>query len=365
MLRTIHKYAGLLLGLLLTLIGFSGSLLVFDHAIDDQITPELRSLSSQSSAPLQRVLQNAMQAAPPRTQASRIDLARQPGAPHMVRFTCTQNPDCRIDVSIDPQTGRVLTVREWGAYTMSWIYVLHYTLLSGSTGKTIVGLTGIALIFFLVSGLYLWWPKRGRLRQALRIRRHPTGRFLRELHQVIGAITAPALLICAITGVTLVFYTQVRATINFFSPVTSKPLFTVSPLGPTLTIDELFDRAQTVFPKGVIKRIYLPKAPNQPVQVRLNLPDEPWINHGASAVWINPYNGSILGTWNAADLPPGNTILTWAFPLHNADVLGLAGRFFWVFTGLLPGFLFITGAIFWYWKKRRKTVPGKQSLPSA
>ncbi|HAU14234.1 MAG TPA: hypothetical protein DCS92_11020, partial [Gammaproteobacteria bacterium] len=55
----------------MTVIGLSGSLLVFDHAIDDRITPQLRSLSTSSAAPLQLALSNAIAAAPDNAVATR------------------------------------------------------------------------------------------------------------------------------------------------------------------------------------------------------------------------------------------------------------------------------------------------------
>lgn len=357
-LRTLHKYSGLLLGALLTLIGLSGSLLVFDHALDERLTPELRSLSHLSGATLHQVLDQAVQAAPTDTRATRIDLARQPGSPLTVRFDCHPPRDCLLEVSVDPATGRVLTQREWGQYPMSWLYRLHYTLLAGNTGKTLVGCLGIGLLFFLGSGLYLWWPRRTTIRNGLRVRRRPTIRFLRELHQVIGVISVPLLLVSALTGITLVFYSQVQAGISSVTPVVSKPSFSVHPQGQHLPLDRLVEAAQAAYPNGTLKRVFLPRHSTSPLQVRFNLPSESWSNHGASVVWVNPYDALVLGTWDAGNLPLGNTLLTWAFPLHNADALGLAGRVLWLSGGLLPGVLFMAGLLHW-WQKAR-AVPHRQ-----
>lgn len=351
MLRTLHKIIGLTLGAIMTVIGLSGSLLVFDHAIDDRITPQLRSLSTSSAAPLQLALSNAIAAAPDNAVATRIDLARGPGAPHMVRFACRPPDDCTIEASIDTASGAVVALRRWGEYPMSWLYRFHYTLLSGDTGKTLVGSMGIILLFFLGSGIYLWWP-----RKTLRIRAGSSIRLMRELHQVVGVVAVPVLLICALTGITLVFYSQVHTAVDFFAPVAAKPQFHVSPAGQPKTIDELLNSVQTRYPAASVKRIYLPRRASQPLQVRLNTPDEAWSNHGASVAWINPYNGEVMGFWNAGKLPPGNTLLTWVFPLHNADALGFAGRILWVVAGLVPGLLFISGLLFWWLKKRSKAA---------
>ena len=42
MLLKLHKYAGLIAGLLLALTGVTGSLLVFHDTLDEWLTPQLR-----------------------------------------------------------------------------------------------------------------------------------------------------------------------------------------------------------------------------------------------------------------------------------------------------------------------------------
>ena len=58
-LFTGHKYAGLMLGLLLSLTGLSGSILVFDHALDELLTPELYGIGDPQTASLQKALEAA------------------------------------------------------------------------------------------------------------------------------------------------------------------------------------------------------------------------------------------------------------------------------------------------------------------
>ena len=72
--------------------------------------------------------------------------------------------------------------------------------------------------------------------------------------------------------------------------------------------------------------------------------------------YLYEVDGEVMGFWNAGKLPPGNTLLAWVFPLHNADALGFAGRILWVVAGLVPGLLFISGLLFWWLKKRSKAA---------
>src|SRR4029077_8852855 len=55
------------------------------------------------------------------------------------------------------------------------------------TGRPIVGWLGVAMCLLGISGLVLWWPKRGQWKYAFKVRRSATGlRFHRELHAATG-----------------------------------------------------------------------------------------------------------------------------------------------------------------------------------
>jgi uncharacterized iron-regulated membrane protein len=50
--------------------------------------------------------------------------------------------------------------------------------------------------------------------------------------------------------------------------------------------------------------------------------------------------------------PAGDRLLSWLFPLHSGEALGLAGRVAWTGFGLAPMLPFATGL--WLWLRRRR-----------
>ena len=57
----------------------------------------------------------------------------------------------------------------------------------GRDGRTFVGWLGVAMLVLGLTGLVLWWPKRGQWKYAFFVRRTATGlRFHRELHAATG-----------------------------------------------------------------------------------------------------------------------------------------------------------------------------------
>lgn len=350
----LHKYTGLLLGLLLSLTGLTGSLLVFDHALDEVFAPEtVRFETSDKQASLQNVLNAARAAVSNGTEPTRLYLARQPGSPHVVRFPPLPEAQGSLEVSVAPSNARVLAVRTWGQYPMSWIYRLHYQLLAGSTGKYIVGVGGISLLFFCISGLVLWWPRRGRWRRALTIKRNSGPfRFNYDLHKTVGIYLLPMLLVIAFSGVTLVFHTATEKLVGAILLLEKHTVPPSSPGNQALSVDQIVAIGQRIFPEAELKRVYLPQRPTDSYRLAFNQLGEPWSNHAASALWVDPYNGAVLAVRDSQTLAAGSKFLAWQFPLHNGDALGLPGRWLVFICGCAPGLLFSTGFYMW-WRKRR------------
>ena len=351
----LHKYAGLVLGLLLAVTGLSGSLVVFDRELDEWRTPATVAFAPVATpASLDLALANAVAAVDNGTAATRIALGRHDGAPHIVRFPAETGSSGPLEVSIDPGSAEVLALRTWGQYPVTWIYHLHLSFLGGASGEFVVGLLGFLLLFFSLSGLYLWWPKPGRWRQALTLRRGRGWYLLNyDLHKTAGIYFLPVYIVLAFSGINLVFHEPVERLIDALLPVQEPP----APLsGPArdqlLTVDAAAQIASAQFPGSRLYRVYLPGSADAAYSISLIQAKEPWNEYSATTVWVDQYSGEVLATWDALGVGAGNTVLASLFPLHNGDALGLAGRILVFIAGLLPALLFGTGLYMW-WRKRR------------
>ncbi|MFD1215561.1 PepSY-associated TM helix domain-containing protein [Microbulbifer celer] len=358
----LHKYAGLTLGLLLSLIGLTGSLLVFDHVLDETLEPHTVAFRpSARPATYAEVLDAARAAMPGNPAPTRLMTQRQAGSPHVVRFPTPEGAPGPIEVNVSPTDAEVLSVRGWGTpeYTMTWLYRLHYTLLAGKNGKTVVGLTGLLLMVFCITGAVLWWPKRTRRgkrqwRRAFRIDRNGNRfRFYFDVHKVFGIYFLPVLLMVSFSGVTLVFPTQVEAVVDSLFEVEPRPALPRSRTdsGNPISPDEAVAIGQRAFPGGELKRLYLPRDAGDSYGLTFRARGEAWTNYGASIARVDQYSGELLMTRNVTEIPLGNKILRWQFPLHNGDALGIWGRWLVLISGLVPTLLFGTGIYLW-WKKR-------------
>ncbi len=352
----LHKYVGLILGLLLSITGLSGSLVVFDRELDEALTPQTADFAPATTlASFDLALDNARAAVNNGTEPTRLMLGRHNGAPHIVRFPTPEGARGPIEVSLNPGTGEVLAVRNWGEYPVTWIYNLHLNFFGGHRGEMLVGIMGFCMLFFCLSGLFIWWPKRGQWLRALTIRRDAgTFRFNYDLHKTVGIYFLPVFLMLAITGIEIVWHDPFEKVVAAVLPVQDEPAPSSSVQGEPLGMDAAAAAAQAVFPDSQMARLYVPSTADDVWEVTFMHPEETWSEYGASSVYLDQYSGEVLDVWDARELSAGSTFLEWMFPLHNGDALGLIGRLVVFIAGLLPALLFGTGVYMWL-KKRRKS----------
>lgn len=371
-----HKYTGLFLGLLLSLTGLSGSLIVFDRELDELLDSQIADFSAKVAVgDIDLALSNAKNAVDNGSNPTRIALGRDASAPHIIRFPAEEGAVGPVEVTTNPNTGEVTSVRTWGAYPVTWIYRFHYSLLGGETGETVVGILGVALILFCLSGIVIWWPRFGfssirQLKHAFSVRLNKGTFFLNlDLHRFLGVVFMPLLFVIAFTGLELVWHEPIERMIAIVLPVEHRP--TVVSKVPSLAmapmaVNEIHERALQTFPASRVSRIYFPKSATDVFQVTMIREGERWREFGATQLWLDQYSGAEVGRWDSKHLSSGNLFLEWMFPLHNGDALGMAGRVAVFFGGLLPAFFFGSGLYLWLRKRnlRKKAYSQGGALQS-
>ena len=353
---TVHSWIGLSAGLLFALLGLTGSVLVFDHAIDEWLNPKLLLTEKQGTPrPLAQIVA-AAERAHPSVEAYLVELPRVPGGVCVVYFDAGPTAgEVDLEAAVDPVTTEVLGSRIWGAYPTSWIYDLHYTLLAGDTGHTIVGVAGIVLLVSLCSGAYLWWPlMKSGLRAGFAVR---SGKRNYDIHKVVGAVSATVLLVVAFTGVYLVFPWMIEPAATAFSQRTSWPKdphssVPTQPAAARIDVDSAAATARRAFPAGDLKAILLPKTEDDAYSFWMRHPGDVRISGGESVVWVDQYSGQSLAIRDSRQSTAADAFLSWQFPLHNGEAFGLVGRWIVFVSGLAPAVLYVTGCGIW-WRKRR------------
>lgn len=354
----VHRWLGLTAGLLFVLIGVTGSLLVFHREIDEWLNPEMLHVAGSGA---QRTIEEVIAVAEERHSgqpALFVDVPRNDLGVWTVWFPKhSEHASGLTQVYVDPFTADVTGRRVWGEYLMTWLYRLHFKLLGGETGETIVGVTGLVLMISVLSGLFLWWPLwKNSWRAAFAIRR---GRRLNyDLHKATGFASAAILLVLAFTGVYMIFPEWIKPCVTVFVPETvSDPdaLHSRSQTGlKRIDPDRAVAITRKAFPDAELKRLYLPDRQEDVYIARVRLPGEVRRSSGNTRVWIDQYSGEVLAVhdWNNRNV--ADAFFAWQFPLHNGEAFGLIGRWIVFIAGMTPAALYVTGVTVWI--RRRRTI---------
>ena len=219
--RRLHQFLGLTLGAVLALIGLAGTCLAFYPEIERATIGPLRQSPGARPASYEALYGRLSEVGPPRRGSWNIEL---PPGGGVITGRYSEPGVARRLVSIDPVTLEVVRDVRWGRTVSTVIYELHYHLLMGPNGATIVGIIAIALIALVVSGAILWWRSGRSIGTRLSYDRHGTSRRkAHDIHRLAGACGAVFLLIALMTGAALSLPQPVRATLGLFSPVAETP----------------------------------------------------------------------------------------------------------------------------------------------
>ncbi|PQO28715.1 PepSY-associated TM helix domain-containing protein [Blastopirellula marina] len=355
-----HQLLGLTIGLLFALAGLTGSILVFEQSLDQQLNRDLMLTENQGQRLSLAALVELVQ---PRHAAlgaiDRIAVPRSEAEVFQVRFTPSATGKGKprpVEVYVDPYTGETLGQRSGKSGIVAWIYDLHAHLLTGWTGRTIMGIVALTALVLMVSGLLLWWPLlKGGWRVAWGVRRT---KFNFDLHKVVGLGGMLPLLLIAFTGVYLGLPSLVKPVIRSVSSETRTPKKVASvPVKegqPVLNPDQAVALALQRMPGSELFYVDLPEGEEGTYKIFVRQPGEVGQLRGVGRIWLDQYSGEVLATHDWEKFSFADTYFRIQLPLHNGDAFGMVGRGLFCVAGLAPAILYVTGFLLWWRKKRSK-----------
>ena len=369
----VHLWLGLLVGGFLAIIGLSGSALVFFMELDEALNPSLLLADPAPRdgprIPVERVV-DATTGHVEGWRLAGVLAPRNDGANWDVWFDRPGvDPDAGNairEVLVDPSSGRVHGTRDrdpgrWLPPSLvSFLFVLHDSLLVPWHGERIVGFLAVVLLVSVGSGIIVWWPLGGSWLTALRPRRRLRGQRLNlELHRLSGAWTAVVLATVLASGISMNLHDEFVWLVRLASPGAEAPRPVTS--GPArgreaLGLDAAFVRAWAAYPSGRLHSVVAPDGPDGVFTVTLH--DVP----GTSRFWaervitVDAHSGEIIDVRDATNRRTGgDAVLEWQWPLHSGQAFGWPGRLAVFLAGLACPLLFVTGVVRWGQKRRGRT----------
>lgn len=361
-LGTIHLWVGVTFSIPFAAIGLTGSLWMLVRDLPAAIAP--------STAPAHSVAEYiaaATTVAPPNARAVAFE-APLGDKPAVVRFAEARAPGgegprpgppgqgTRIAVEPASLTPAVAPPPSGGFARL--MHDIHGNLLiSGFAGRQFVGWLGVFMTGLGLSGIIIWWPKRGQWKRAFAVKL--SGGLLRavyDLHRFFGICMLIVFMIVCISGVYIVFPQAINA-IGAASPqvrdARNQAPMPVTPVaGETaLDADAAVNLARGAAPDGILRNVTIPANPRQPYRVAFSKPGD---RMGAPMVTIavDPWAKQVMDVRDPDAYAASDKFLAWQRALHSGSGIGM-GLWVLVFiSGLLPPLFAVTGVTMW-WMRRK------------
>jgi uncharacterized iron-regulated membrane protein len=351
LLFRIHRWTGLLSGLVIVFLSITGALLVFKDELDEMLNPHL--LVVQPGA--ERIpLERAMEIAQEGFQPEAIYFAYLPEHATRPYWFVAEKDGGLWHAMVNPYTGEYLGFRSAKAQFADVLRQMHIKLFYfGATGRIVVGIFGIVMLLSAVTGLLIYGPfMRGQ--SLWKIPPRPGAQYVQSAwHKRLGFASAVFQLLIAFTGAILGLenlgdhFPVIQDTFHPF-PV-KRGVWAEAGARPSL--DVLVERAGEALPGFQAHMVNLPNKTTARVMVAgntvgsLRMRDASWVS-------LNAADGAVLETHDERAVPWVTQAYLWMDPLHFGYFGGVFFKLLYFLLGLSSGFLAASGYIVW-WMKRR------------
>jgi len=340
-------------------LSISGALLVFGKEIQNNTQPAYWQVLPQATIlPLSQLLD--IVEASSGNAVKQIQL--QPQQDNAWQFQL----DNGQHISLNPFNGNILhhyaIEDSFYGFVMAW----HRWLLWSDESeekplKILVSVTSLLFIIEMIIGLSLWLKPKNRLKRLkVNLKAKPRVKYY-QLHTVVGVFSFIPLLLIALSGMAFHWQSQTKGLLELLVTESvdqyKHPIINADASKP-LQLDLALRRGIASMRQGELYRIYLP-IDDQPLKLRVKMPDEFF---AFSWVWVNPYSGNVIKTYDASKANLATQIWNFKYTFHTGDFFGVGLKLFWILLALLPATFAITGL--WLFIKRTQKNKAKPTIHS-
>lgn len=362
--RSIHLYLGLAAGLVIMVTCITGAALVFEKELQHSIYRERYYVDAGTSRLPLDTLASSVRRAIPGAVVAGIKVYTEDDRSVEISYN-EQGKEQSGQAFVNPYTGELISLYSYRNTFFYTIFALHRWLLAGDTGKMIVGVSTVIFLFILITGIILWWPKKKKLKQRLKLKLDGGWkRINHDLHIVIGFYSAIFLFVFAFTGLAWSFK-WFNDGIYWVTGTENKrpdpPASTFVAGEKTISWEDAYKQISAQVLDVQYYNLNSPKDSVAAISVS-TLSVTPVHEKASDQYFLDQYTGSMIGSALYADRNLGQRVRSLFYPFHVGSIGGLPGRIV-AFLACVAGFTFpVTGVILWLNRlKKEKKKAAKKS----
>jgi len=379
----LHRYMGLATAVFLVLAGLTGSVLAFNHELDEWLNPQFYEATSQGERLPPGALVDAVQTAHPKLQVWYMEYPQEAGHTALLAAVPRKDPATGQPFNernqvfyLDPVSAEHKGARYWGECCFQrenfipFILEFHYNLtLPGNWGLLLMG--GVAITWVIDCFIALWltlprgkpfWKKWAT---AWKVKGGHAYRLNFDLHRAGGLWLWLLLLPIAVSSVAMNLPSQVfKPAVSLFSPIEpsvyeARGRMPADQLGTTqLSYQQAYERAlqegKRLGLTAAIGELYYSFEYNF---YGAGFGQHDTDAHGKSWLFFHGTDGRLLGQEIAGQGTLGEQFYRLQLPIHGGRIIGVTGQIMIAVLGVLIAGLSGTGVYIWWrkWQARRSS----------
>ncbi len=379
-----HFFAGLLVIPFMLNLAVTGSLYLFKDEIDNTVFAYRNVVQPRSESLAPSLLTDNAKAAVPGSKVLRY---QSPGAPTQSARVTVGTPGGNVLVFVDPYSGAVLGKvgeKEEFSWVVKKIHSLEYFGLAFNRIVEAVG--GLALVL-VITGFYLWWPRK-QTGGVVTVRGTPDRRvFWRDLHAVTGAGAGALIFFLAISGMPWSGYwgDKLNTTLSGYGLGYPAQLWDNVPVSKLQTKQVLGNSGWTVenapvpvstpggTPIGLDRIVASAAAAGMTPGFEISLPASKKGVYTAAVfpddiakqrtIHFDQYSGNPLVDLKFSDYGAGAKAIEFGIGVHQGQYWGLANQLAMLATCLAIILASVSAVMMW-WKRRPSGRLGVPPMPS-
>ncbi len=361
--KTIHLWVGLASGLILSIVGITGSLYVFEPELAALLERDLYSLQDKQVRFKDDVAIALYIEGETKKSIESIQWPKRGRETYIFKLFNDEKW-----YYLDQSTGKITEGGEaLGNSFFGFILDLHTSLTLGETGRIITGISSLLFAFLmLITGLYLWFPKnKGRRKSSFKIKWNASQRRLNyDLHNITGFYFFIPLFLIGITGAAFYFDDEVQWAIDTitFSEPADKYFWQVNSIKPSINdnnnqlgIHQALFEMNRYYPEMYKRNLWMTDKEDGTLSFAYQKNID--IYAGADTrifLKADAYTGEVIAERNPKEMPLGSAIMAeWRIPLHFGEFGGIFTRIIWFVAGFIPAMLTYTGVKIWLGRGRK------------